>query len=54
MKTTILYFLLLTLILIPFTVWFLNSQADTAEREAAERHGQSGAIGGGYGNAGRD
>lgn len=28
--------------------------ADLFKREAAERHGQSGAIGGGWGNAGRD
>jgi len=45
---------LAAVILIPFTAWFLTSQADTAEREAAQRHGQSGAIGGGWGNAGRD
>jgi len=37
-----------------FICWALTDIGNTAEREAAQRHGQSGAIGGGWGNAGRD
>jgi hypothetical protein len=48
-------FLILSLLALAiFICWALTDLGNTAEREAAQRHGQSGAIGGGWGNAGRD
>lgn len=54
MKTIALYLLLTGTIILGIYAWMQQDSADLFRREAAERHGQSGAIGGGYGNSGRD
>lgn len=54
MKTVLTAVSLAAIIILGIYAWMQHDSADLFKREAAERHGQSGAIGGGYGNAGRD